>query len=74
MTDQRTTAVHDIEVACSPPEGILTVSAETVAALDALALTLTSHQHWQIDVGIGWAAADTIHLTARPRHHQETPA
>jgi hypothetical protein len=67
-------AVNDVEITCTPPEGILTVSAETVAALDALALTLTSHPHWQYDLLIGRTPTDTIHLTARPRNHQENAA
>lgn len=55
-----------VQITCEPGDGILTVSPETVAALDLLAVTLTGDEHWQIDVGIGWTAADTIHLTARP--------
>lgn len=64
----------DVEITCTPAAGILTVSAETVAALDALAQTLTDHEHWQIDVATGWTPALTVHLTARPIRTKEIAA
>lgn len=61
----------DVDITCTPPAGILTVSAETLAALDTLATTLTNHPQWQIDLAIGWTPAETIHLTARPGQEPE---
>lgn len=55
-----------IEIRCRPGEGILQVSADTVAALDRLGHTLPAGTPWQVDLVIGRTPADTVHLTATP--------
>lgn len=60
---------NDVEITCHPADGILTVSAETVAALDLLALTMPATGGWRIDVN-----APAATLTAKPAHRQEHAA
>lgn len=60
----------DIDITCTPGDGILTISAEAVAALDvagqATAALLGHEVDWQIEV-----RHPTATLTARPAHHRE---
>lgn len=74
----------DIDITCRPGEGILRVSADAVAALDALAKKLTAaledlahalpDDPWQIDVLVGRTPTDTLRLTARPHTNEPEEA
>lgn len=54
--------MSDAQITCTPRAGILTVSADTIAALDLLAVTLSEQQGWQVQVRL----KDDITLTASP--------
>lgn len=60
----------DIDITCTPADGILTLSAEHIAALDvagqATAALLGHDIDWRIEV-----RHPTATLTARPAHDRE---
>jgi hypothetical protein len=65
-----TISTDTVEITCSPGDGILTVSAETVAALDRVAATIPADAgDWALELRLPAAT-----LTARPAHHRKATA
>lgn len=58
--------MSDVDIRCTPGDGILHVSADTIAALDRLGQTLTDPL-WRIELEIPGVAT----LTARPTNHRQ---
>lgn len=62
--------MSDIDITCTPADGILDLSADDIAALDiagqATAAFLGRDADWHIEV-----RHPTATLTARPAHHRE---